>query len=296
MQNLQILIYDRNEQFFTTYDQKTTPIRLAQLIQDAHYYENFNLSEIFYFKIKDTEYHFDNRNTPIQKYLSQLNKSTLIFYRGLSGQKLCKQSKQLIVESSRAIEISKLQNDISSNKQQAEIINIKEFSNNLNPKQSNQSPQKQTQNQDSKKIHIVEMPSNSMMKNDQKNQNQEVYSQSFTAYGQTQQFNNINQKINQKSPYFSDSSIQFQGAGKSEIMNLDPLAKIYCKQQIDILSQQHQQKNPQKTNQQQNQYEKKLNLIKKDKYLIKVDANQAQFEDICKFLKNKNINFQVQKN
>ncbi|CAD8168423.1 unnamed protein product [Paramecium pentaurelia] len=288
MQNLQILIYDRNEQFFTTYDQTTTPIRLAQLIQDAHYYENFNLSEIFYFKIKDTEYYFDNRNSPIQKYLSYLNKSTLIFYRGLSGQKL--------LESSRAIEISKLQNDISNIKQQAEIINIKEFSNNFHSKQFEQSPQKQTQKHDSKKIHIVEMPTNYITKNDQKNSNQGVFSQSFTTYGQAQQFNNINQKVNQKSSNISDLSSQFQGAGKSEIMNLDTFAKIYCKQQMDKYSQQHYNQYSQKTNQQQNQNKKKPNLIKKDKYLIRVDANQVQFEDICKFLNDKNINFSVEKN
>lgn len=46
---------------------------------------NFNLSEIFYFKIKDTQYYFGNRNTLIYKYLNNKEIQTLIFYRGLNG-------------------------------------------------------------------------------------------------------------------------------------------------------------------------------------------------------------------
>ncbi|CAK80308.1 unnamed protein product (macronuclear) [Paramecium tetraurelia] len=305
MKNIVIQFYDKNEQFETFCDSKTTSMTLASFIQDASYYDQFNMSEIFYFKIKDTDYYFAQRNTPIYKYISNIDNPTLIFYRGLNGQQNLKSCKK--------IEDSKNQADNINFQQQKDILKGYGLYNTFYQNQPEQTSQAKSQQSKQGKIIISEIPTNDNS-NQSVNQCKNKNSQSVrlnelslnaanSAYREAQ--NSIQlQRVEEKSnSLFVNSIQQYSGKVNQEINVYDQhLRKTFIKesqmpsnQQKYIQSSNQQKQSPQKFGLLQKQLQDKKKSQKKDKWLISVDASGEQLQSLVNFLKTNNIQYTCDK-
>ncbi|CAD8073036.1 unnamed protein product [Paramecium sonneborni] len=77
------------DSFQTILDHETTLLKIGEMIQEAQYYQSFNLSEQFCLQIKDTNKFISRRQTVVKDCLSlnQIDAKELIFHKGLEGQK-----------------------------------------------------------------------------------------------------------------------------------------------------------------------------------------------------------------
>ncbi|CAD8069751.1 unnamed protein product [Paramecium primaurelia] len=79
---------DQEESFKTILDDYIELINIGEMIQEASYYQAFNLSEQFCLQIKDTNKFIGGRSTIIKICLNQnqINPQILVFHKGLDGQ------------------------------------------------------------------------------------------------------------------------------------------------------------------------------------------------------------------
>ncbi|CAK69639.1 unnamed protein product (macronuclear) [Paramecium tetraurelia] len=92
------------ESFETILNEKSTLLNIAEIIQEAQYYEQFNLSELFCLEVKGQNKFISGRQTSIKACLIQykIDIRVLTFYRGLDGQK--KMNKGVVLDQNIRVE------------------------------------------------------------------------------------------------------------------------------------------------------------------------------------------------
>ncbi|CAK79998.1 unnamed protein product (macronuclear) [Paramecium tetraurelia] len=114
---IEMISKDLEDSFTTILDDNTELINIAEMIKEASYYNQFNLSEQFCLEIKDTNKFISGRSTIIKKCLqqNQIDPKILVFHKGMDGQ--TKMNKGVIIDQNFQRE-PQINNQVNHNKPQ----------------------------------------------------------------------------------------------------------------------------------------------------------------------------------